>query len=347
LDGCDQGLNSWTTGDELYATKDFNPIAEKLIKEGVKRKNALASDSVLDNGAIEMGDEIDLREVVLRGVMELISTWARHNKDNCPDLTLVAVQGILGAVNNAPGLSKIWRDGARMPLWMKEKYVRLKILFIIKEGNFDVRTFRLMVQGSVCEEAVCITIVNMMPEEHPQFKPASQCKPQSLRSWWTPQLHQMRVVEYGISKMVVFVFKCPADLERIFRRMFECTFPQLSGLDSAEQDLQPEDGKKPDGSTTMNLETDDFNDIDIDFDELDAPTMPATEVQKRKDAVFLISDEAIMNARAIVTILWPDLFKECLAESVEQYASPSPPVWIRALKSSDHFKDFFRKAQQL
>ncbi len=352
IDGCEVGIDQWTAGDETFGTKDFNPIADKLIREGTKRKGSLASDSVLDNDAIAMSHEIDLYEIVLTGIKELNDAWARHNRDNNPDITLVSVQGVLDALCDGPGIQKIWRHGVRCPLWMREKHTRLKVLYVIKDGQFEVRTFMLLVQGSVCEETIPIAITMMMPEEHPQYKPSSQCKPQSLRSWWSPGLFQVRMIEYCIGKMVVYVFKAPSDLTRTFRKMFESTFPdQLepsqvekiagagAGGSAVDADAAPQ--------VVLNLDSDDFYDIDIDFDELDAPTMLAADVQKRKEAKFLITEEAVMNARVICTILWPELFKDFLSEAVDKYNSPSPPVWVRALKAADHFKDFFKSAQQL
>ena len=350
LDGSEVAINQWTAGDENFCVKDCNPLLEKIIKEGTRRKNQLQSDIVLDHSAAAMMHEIDNYEIVFQGIIALNEAWSQFIKTKNCDLTLVTVQGLHDALNNSAGCQKIWKRGGRIPFWMRERHMRLKILFQLKDGHFEVRTYAILVSGTSCEEAVPKIIIDMMPEEHPQYRPSHQCKPASLRIHWSPALFQMRLIEYSISKMVVYIFKSLDRMQEVFRTMFQSSFPdELSVKDCETTAVEAKEPQSSPGAATrptVNMESDDFDDIDVDYDQFDQSLIPTEEAQKRQDAKFLISDEAIMNAKVICAIRWPFQFKDFLATAVEKYTAAPPPDWVRAMMGSEPFKAAFVKANQ-
>jgi len=134
LDGCESEICVWTLSAEMMCNKAYESKIARIIKETRRRKGICNDPSNAgDPHASQTADDCDRYECMFLGIQEINGVWMNFSNDKNPEACLSAIQSIHSTLNNQAILTGIWQQGQRVPLYQREKLLRLKVTFTTKE----------------------------------------------------------------------------------------------------------------------------------------------------------------------------------------------------------------------
>ncbi len=352
LDGCESEICVWTLSTEMMCNKAYESKIARIIKETRRRKGICNDPSNAgDPHASQTADDCDRYECMFLGIQEINGVWMNFSKDKNPEACLSAIQSIHSTLNNQAILTGIWQQGQRVPLYQREKLLRLKVAFTTKEVPLQHTNLLSLAGPESCEDACPEAVYSKMPDSHSSYTPANQQKPEYLKHYWTPGKFQFRLYDHVLKQLFVYAVKSEETFLMHYQRLFVSHFSHLANAPgsarAAAAEPQAKKAKVGDAPEEVSAE-EAFGDMDVDFDCFENALLTREELDKKQNVLQLISPDSRDNAKWFCCLVWPDRFdRDSLEEALRQYESASPPQWIRTMQGCSYFTDIARASKVL
>ena len=354
LEGCDAEVWTWTLSTELSLNKNYESKLLRIIRDTGKRKQICNDPCNAGNpDASSSADECDKYEIMFTAIIQINQVWMDLPKFKNPDATVNAIDQLHNTLDSQPLLRSIWQRGQRVPLYQRERLLRIKVTFVAKQFPVILRNITSLINAESCEEACPESVASRMPEAHASYTPRTQQKAEYLRAYWAPGELQFRLWEHSCKQLYIYQVKSLEQFYSVYANFCLSIFPQLAdatgapkdqdktaaaAAEPAEKKARTEDGKVDKASA----ESDAFEDFQFNLEAFESACLPEGERQRRQDINQLISEKSRDQALWVCSLVWPEKFKSSLDEALKQYSLEVTPAWIKTMQGCSHFVNLAR-----